>query len=43
MIDEKECKHDWIFTITLMKDSNFFVEKCSKCSQTITTLELFKE
>lgn len=37
------CKHEWEYIIEPMKDSNLFIEKCKKCSETIGTLELFKD
>ena len=39
---EEACKHVWNFSITTMKDSNYFIETCTKCNSTINTLELFK-
>lgn len=41
--DLDECKHEWDFLITPMKDSNLFFEVCKKCLKGIKTLELFEE
>ena len=37
----QSCNHQWDFSITPMKDSNLFVEKCLKCFANINTLEIF--
>ena len=37
----QNCNHQWDFTITPMKDSNLFIEKCLKCCNSIETLEIF--
>ena len=39
----KECIHEWNFSVNCMTSSNIFIEKCLKCSKTITTHELFEE
>lgn len=41
--ENKECIHEWNFLINSMKNNNIFIEKCLKCSKTITTHELFEE
>ena len=37
----QNCNHEWDFSITSMKDSNLFIEKCLKCFANINTLEIF--
>ena len=37
----QNCNHQCDFSITPMKDSNLFVEKCLKCFANIITLEIF--
>ena len=39
----KLCQHEWDFLITPMENSNLFFEICSKCFESVGTLELFKD
>ncbi len=39
----QDCNHQWDFSITPMKDSNLFTEKCLKCFSHIETFEVLEK